>query len=683
MNVDTLTTWLNNIRSGTIRDTFTGAELMGVLELAIKQLKAPHRPVIGDKLRRRPDEEERTIMSLDDYGVVYQLDDGTYTRDGEFTLLTPREAPDESPLTKALNETTADLTMQLNASLDDARTWRARAIAAETKLEKVIIHAADEPNPQRWENAVRSMVTFLVGPAGKFEIKDVVETVRVLAGCNHNGDRFNGAARLGFLTLEGDIVVKGLGLGAIVLERDAIERELQSAKERIDALGIDLADERKHRNNVVEQLNKMIGERDLADKFHKVAVTERDHERNTVNDLILKLDAAVKEANAAKGQIALNRRQTEKVLADNLAHLDDIARFRAEIGKLARDRDHWKDNHDNQVAIKAAVLDRPDLGDRAQKVQELARESNYWKAEASRLAEGIHALCPPAGVIVGTTPDILRGLLERIKNWCRHDARTLPLMDTLGRVIVSPESAVTPSNALDVDGVPHAERTRCYDHAARALKNILDGKAPTDPANWRTTPAAPLYVVLETVALMVQELTLLKAQPLVPVSNPEGPGYWEEFCCPKCGSHTFGSNSNDDDTLTRYCTGNETWGCSFKAHQSQDSTCFKRFRPAGPATAGMATVGARRSPIFIDGQPKWISFDERKPAVGQEVFVARLAKTLSGTYQLDPAPHINCNGMRYWLRSEHLDGWQPLVRPTAPVPKDAGGDKDDPSAHCG
>ena len=34
----------------------------------------------------------------------------------------------------------------------------------------------------------------------------------------------------------------------------------------------------------------------------------------------------------------------------------------------------WKANHDNQVALKAMLMDRPDLGDRAFRIAELIRE---------------------------------------------------------------------------------------------------------------------------------------------------------------------------------------------------------------------------------------------------------------------------------------------------------------------
>lgn len=34
----------------------------------------------------------------------------------------------------------------------------------------------------------------------------------------------------------------------------------------------------------------------------------------------------------------------------------------------------WKANHDNQVALKSAIIQRPDLGDRSERVQSLIQE---------------------------------------------------------------------------------------------------------------------------------------------------------------------------------------------------------------------------------------------------------------------------------------------------------------------
>lgn len=54
-------------------------------------------------------------------------------------------------------------------------------------------YAADGTSPDRWEVGFRNIVTFVLGPRGaSFEIADVVERVRELAGCDANGDPIPG-----------------------------------------------------------------------------------------------------------------------------------------------------------------------------------------------------------------------------------------------------------------------------------------------------------------------------------------------------------------------------------------------------------------------------------------------------------------------------------------------------------
>lgn len=57
----------------------------------------------------------------------------------------------------------------------------------------------------------------------------------------------------------------------------------------------------------------------------------------------------------------------------------------AKIQDLTKDRDHWKANHDNQVKLKAAVLDRPDLEDRAAKVVAMQEQIKDQTAIIARL----------------------------------------------------------------------------------------------------------------------------------------------------------------------------------------------------------------------------------------------------------------------------------------------------------
>lgn len=61
--------------------------------------------------------------------------------------------------------------------------------------------------------------------------------------------------------------------------------------------------------------------------------------------------------------------------------------------KLERERDElreqaamWKANHDNQVALKAMLMERPDLCDRASRIAELIRERDEAREQRDRLA---------------------------------------------------------------------------------------------------------------------------------------------------------------------------------------------------------------------------------------------------------------------------------------------------------
>jgi len=52
-------------------------------------------------------------------------------------------------------------------------------------------------------------------------------------------------------------------------------------------------------------------------------------------------------------------------------HIQVIER---ELADMTKDRDKWKANHDNQVAINRTLRDRPDLGERAKLVDALTKQ---------------------------------------------------------------------------------------------------------------------------------------------------------------------------------------------------------------------------------------------------------------------------------------------------------------------
>lgn len=85
--------------------------------------------------------------------------------------------------------------------------------------------------------------------------------------------------------------------------------------------------------------------------------------------------------------------------------------------KLERERDEalrnaamWKANHDNQVALKAMLMERPDLGDRAARIAELIRERD-------EVQKAVNGLCDHFGVSPANTTllavEVLRIQRER------------------------------------------------------------------------------------------------------------------------------------------------------------------------------------------------------------------------------------------------------------------------------
>jgi hypothetical protein len=54
----------------------------------------------------------------------------------------------------------------------------------------------------------------------------------------------------------------------------------------------------------------------------------------------------------------------------------------------------WKANHDNQVSLKAMLMDRPDLGDRAYRIAELIRERDEAREALREIWQSGDAFLP-------------------------------------------------------------------------------------------------------------------------------------------------------------------------------------------------------------------------------------------------------------------------------------------------
>jgi hypothetical protein len=103
-------------------------------------------------------------------------------------------------------------------------------------------------------------------------------------------------------------------------------------------------------------------------------------------------DRPTPETDAAEYLISVGRKNDEWLVQSDFAR------------KLERERDEareqtamWKANHDNQVSLKAMLMDRPDLGDRASRIAELIRERDEAREKYDNLATenmlAINKLC--------------------------------------------------------------------------------------------------------------------------------------------------------------------------------------------------------------------------------------------------------------------------------------------------
>jgi oligoribonuclease NrnB/cAMP/cGMP phosphodiesterase (DHH superfamily) len=60
--------------------------------------------------------------------------------------------------------------------------------------------------------------------------------------------------------------------------------------------------------------------------------------------------------------------------SEYMVEIDEAQKMERELAAMTKDRDKWKANHDNQVAINRTLRDRPDLGERAKLVDALTKQ---------------------------------------------------------------------------------------------------------------------------------------------------------------------------------------------------------------------------------------------------------------------------------------------------------------------
>ncbi len=87
--------------------------------------------------------------------------------------------------------------------------------------------------------------------------------------------------------------------------------------------------------------------------------------------------------------------------------------------KLEAEAAEWKANHDNQVKLKSVLINRPDLRDRAERMQKFIDENSQYKKEYEKL----RSICNRIYVArnIGLNPDIIIECLEEIDALFREE----------------------------------------------------------------------------------------------------------------------------------------------------------------------------------------------------------------------------------------------------------------------
>jgi DNA repair exonuclease SbcCD ATPase subunit len=81
------------------------------------------------------------------------------------------------------------------------------------------------------------------------------------------------------------------------------------------------------------------------------------------------------------------------------ALFDEAEQIRIERDEARAEAAKWKANHNNQVALKSAIIQRPDLGDRAERVQSLIQERNEARQKLAILQDLLNDLEDPLQLI--------------------------------------------------------------------------------------------------------------------------------------------------------------------------------------------------------------------------------------------------------------------------------------------
>lgn len=94
-----------------------------------------------------------------------------------------------------------------------------------------------------------------------------------------------------------------------------------------------------------------------------------------------------------------------------------------EIEDLKAEAAKWKANHDNQVKLKSLLINRPDLGDRAPKIQKMLDENARLIQDWADTDTAVREICRKAGLDVDGTPAHVPDIPELVERLAKENAK--------------------------------------------------------------------------------------------------------------------------------------------------------------------------------------------------------------------------------------------------------------------
>lgn len=139
-------------------------------------------------------------------------------------------------------------------------------------------------------------------------------------------------------------------------------------------------------STLIARVRKAV-EADIQQSFTNALTPDRGYDEVPISNTMEVIQPIADLCESRQARIAELEKERNKLLG----FYEEIVRYLGhdlalkEIRELRAERDKWKSNHDNQVNLRRTLMDRPDLGDRAKRVQQMAGQldSERQKREAA------------------------------------------------------------------------------------------------------------------------------------------------------------------------------------------------------------------------------------------------------------------------------------------------------------